>query len=178
MTPMIIFNSHTGFTEAYADLLSKTLDCPSIPSKKLPSADLSKYDTLIYGGGVRASKISGFNKALQSFRKYPDKKVIIFAVGGNGLSEENTQILKEKNLDENNVDYPFFYMQGGFDPNKLNFALKAMLNGVAKSIKKKEASDPNSLTREDKEFLDFFQEAHNDVNQANTKALVDYISQL
>lgn len=178
MTPIIIYKTHTGFTESYVRILSESLDCPSVPLKNLTKTDLDPYDLLIYGGAVRASKISGFKKILHIFKQHPDKKAIVFAVGANGLSDENTQVLKTENLEANSVDYPMFYMQGGFDPNKLNFALKAMLNGVAKSLIKKEASDPDALSREDREFLNFFQDAHNDVHAENTEGLVAYIKGL
>ena len=178
MTPIIIYKSNTGFTQSYARILSEALKCPYIDLKKLSRTDLSSYDTIIFGGGVRAATISGLKSALTKLSPYEDKKIIIFAVGGNGPSDENTQVLREKNLTESNLDLPLFYMQGGFDPGKLNFALKAMLKGVAKSIKSKEAKDPSSLTREDKEFLDFFQEGHDDVDPVNTEALLDYIKGL
>ena len=178
MMPIIIFNSHTGFTEAYARILSEALKCPAVPLKKLSETDITLYDTIIYGGAVRASKITGFNKILQILQKNPDKKAVIFAVGGNGLSSENTQIIKKQNFEAKKVNYPLFYMQGGFDPNKLNFALRAMLKSVAKSIKKKEAKDPDSLSRKDREFLEFFQDAHDNVKIANTEALMKYLSSL
>jgi hypothetical protein len=42
-----------------------------------------------------------------------------------------------------------------------------MLEGVAKSLKKKEETNHDSLTQDDRDFLAFFQDRHNDVDEHN-----------
>jgi len=50
-----------------------------------------------------------------------------------------------------------------------------VLQRVAKSIQKKQATDPASLSEKDHEFLNFFSESHSNINEANAAALLDYV---
>ncbi len=178
MNAIIVYKSHTGYTKDYADILSKQLKCDTVDIKHVHQHQLESADLIMFGGGVRASNISGIKSFLKKVHDLNDKKIILFAVGGNAKSDSNTQELIEKNLQVEGTDYPFFYMQGGFDPGRLNFFLKAMLGKMAKSIQKKADTDPGSLTTKDQEFLDFFTEAHSDVSDENTTELVSYVKEL
>lgn len=178
MKSIVIYKSNTGYTKEYSLMLSESLNCEVIPLDRIRTLNLSDYDTIIFGGGVRASKITGIKSLIKRLPQDASQNIIIFAVGANGLSDHNTQELRAKNLVENNIDYPLFYMQGGFDPEKLNFALKIMLQGLAKSMKKKADKDPESLSQEDKDFLAFFQDKHDEVSKDNTLPLISFVEGL
>ena len=62
-----------------------------------------------------------------------------------------------------------------FRSDKLNFALRMMLQGVAKSLRKKQETNPDELTEKDREFLNFFQEKNNHVDVKNLAELMSYI---
>lgn len=175
MSVVVIYKSNTGYTKLYANMLSKALECQMFDLSQVKANTLQAYDTIIFGGGVRASRISGMKSFLKTVGHMSNKTIILFAVGANAKTKENTTLLRSKNLDENNVNYPLFYMQGGFDPEKLSFLLKIVLQKVAKSIKKKETKDPNSLSQEDKDFLSFFQSTHMDVNEKNVQEILAYV---
>ncbi len=177
MKAIIIYKSVTGHTKEYAEMLSSSLGCEAIPLNQMSKANVEDYDTLIYGGCVHASKIVGLRSFTKQLSKKANQQVIVYAVGANGNSEENTAALISKNMAANNISYPFFYLQGGFDPDKLNFALRHMLRGVAKSLKKKQASDPDALSQSDLDFLEFFQDKHSNMDSAQLQALADYIQQ-
>lgn len=148
MKTIVIYKSNTGYTEQYANMLSEALSCDCVSLKEVGKVNLGDYGTVIYGGGVRASRITGIKSIIKRVPTHDQQNLLIFAVGANGPSERNTEELRAKNLTENNVDYPLFYMQGGFDPDKLNFALKMMLNGISKNLSKKLKKIPmHSLMR-------------------------------
>lgn len=158
-------------------MLSKSLECEAIPLNQMSKVNPKNYDTFIFGGWVRASIIIGLRSFIKHLPTNSNQKVVIFAVGANGESEQNTKELINKNIEANHVSYSLFYLQGGFDPNKLNFPLRVMLQGVAKSLKKKQESSPEAMTQEDKDFLEFFQEKHNNIDPENLTTLVNYIKE-
>ena len=176
MKTVVIYKSRTGHTKQYAEMISKSLDCEAISIENIKTIDLDTYDSIIFGGCVRASKIGGINTFLKSINKSKAQKIFIYAVGANPISDKNTQDLVEKNLDNKNLSYPLYYLQGGFDPEKLNFALRKMLKGVAKSINKKKSKDPESISKEDNDFLEFFQSKNSYVDEHNIEELVKGIT--
>jgi menaquinone-dependent protoporphyrinogen IX oxidase len=173
---IIIYTSKTGYTKQYAQMLSQSLQCPLISRKELASVKLGDYDRIIYGGGIRATKICGLRSMLSRFRTLSDKEIIIFAVGATSKSPEYRDDLKHKNLTEQNLDYPFFYFQGGFDPDRLSYFMRYMLRKVKKSILKKQAKNPDSLDQGDKDFLDFFHTPHSNVDKGNLEEMLDFIN--
>ena len=176
MNSVIIFKSKTGHTEQYANMLATELGCKAIPLNQLSKVDLNAYDRIFFGGCVHASKVAGLNAFIKHLPKNANNQVIVFAVGANQYSEQNTQDLIKNNMSLTELNIPFFYLQGGFDPEKLNFALRMMLQGVAKSLRKKLEANPDELTEKDREFLEFFQEKNNHVDVKNLAELISYIS--
>ncbi|WKY43259.1 flavodoxin domain-containing protein [Eubacteriaceae bacterium ES2] len=167
MKTIIVYQSNTGHTREYAEMLAKKLNCQAIPLNKVSTATLREYEQLVFGGWVRASVIVGLNKFIKKIPNGMSQMLVIFAVGADGSSKETKRKLIDKNNEISLFNCPFFYLQGGFDPEKLKFPIRFMLEGVAKSLKKKQTIDPESLTQDDKEFLAFFQNEHNDVDDQN-----------
>lgn len=178
MKTIVIYTSKTGYTRQYAEMLANALDCQVISRMHLFRINLGDFDRIIYGGGIRASKVSGLKTMLPRLKKLTGKRIIIFSVGATGMSNDYTIDLRKKNLDDNHVDFPFFYFQGGFDPDRLSFFMRFMLRNVEKSIRKKEAKAPGSLDQGDKDFLDFFRTPHMNVSEDNLNELIAYINGL
>lgn len=158
---------HTSNGPGFLEMLAKNLKCQAIPLNKISAVDMREYEQLVYGGWVRASEIVGLNKFIKKLPDGKNQKLVIFAVGADGASNETDRKLIEKNNVVSQLNYPFFYLQGGFDPEKLKFPMRLMLEGVAKSLKKKEETNHDSLTQDDRDFLAFFQDRHNDVDEHN-----------
>lgn len=175
MSTIIIYTSKTGYTEQYAQMLSEALDCEAIQSSHLEQVNLEDYDTIVYGGGIRTLKINGLKTILPKLNQLEGKRIVLFAVGVSENNETNTTSLYEKNIEANHVHYPMFYMRGGFDPNRLSLFMRFMLHNVKKSIHKKESNNPDTLSTEDKEILDFFQSPHEHIERENLEKLIDYI---
>jgi len=175
MKSIVIYKSKTGYTLQYAQWLAEEFRCEMVSLKNLKKVQLSEYDTVIYGGGIYATNISGFKTFLKTSGQLANKTIAIFAVGAAAYSEEVLEGIRKKNMDGQNVNYPLFYAQGGFDPDKLGFFMRFMLSTVAKNIKKKSMKNPDALTKEDKAFLDFFQSTHIDMCKDNLAELIAYV---
>ncbi len=105
----IIYNSKTGFTKQYADLLSKKLSLSQYDLKKAKSA-LSKGSEVIFLSRIKKGKVDEFKKAAGRYE--------LSCVVGVGMSIEGEEVAKGFK-EQTGIDEPFFYLQGGFDFNRL-----------------------------------------------------------
>lgn len=175
MKTIIIYKSKTGYTKQYAKWLSEAVGGEMVPLNKMGKVNFANYDTIVYGGGIFASKISGLIPFVKKVSTLTNKKIAIFSVGAAASSPEVLETIRQKNMTDVTLKAPIFYMQGGFDPNKLNFFMKFMLKSVAKNMQKKAEKTPEALTNDDKMFLAFFQSNNDHSDSANLKELIGYI---
>lgn len=113
----IVYESNTGFTERYAQLLAEKLGKPAYSAKEA-AARLEKGADIIYLGWVMANQVCGLKKAA---RKWNVKAA--GAVGLYPMSEANTNVLIAKNK----PDFPLFSLRGGLDYSKLKGMKKKLI---------------------------------------------------
>ena len=130
MKRIIIYESGTGFTAQYAAWMAEELQCESMPLKNTKAVNLAEYDQVIFGGWMCAGKVMGYDK----FAKLNAKNVVLFAVGmAPSVPEVTEKIVKENGFDAER----FFYLEGGYRPEKVNFIMRTMMKMLKKSIEKK-----------------------------------------
>ena len=162
MKRIVVYKSSTGFTAKYANWIAEELGCEAIELNKIKKCDLVKYDEIIYGGWLMANMVCGYNK----INEMNLKKVIVFGVGMTVPNDEVVAKLAEQNkIKKDN----FFYFEGGYNPKKVGFFKKMMMNMIKKSIEKKEEK-----TAEDLHMLETFKGADN-TNREAIKPLIDRI---
>jgi len=162
----VLYQSNTGNTKQYAEMISSELKCDLFDIMDTKKKSLKSYDTIIYGGPVIIYRVKKLNKA-KRFSK--GKKLIIFACGGNPGIEEEIFKIKEKTVPNN--DYPFFYLPGGLDFSKLKGMYKFMMGMMKKMLEK----NPNK-TEDEKVFLKGFYEPVIYVSKENIKDIVNYVN--
>lgn len=81
MKTIVVYTSKYGSTEKYAQWVAKALNCPAKKLSDVSAGDLAAYDTIIYGGGVYASRVAGFKKFLSKLSGAGEKKLVLFMVG-------------------------------------------------------------------------------------------------
>ena len=89
MKTIVIYKSKTGFTRKYAELITEELSADIFDVSKVNDSMLSAYDTIIYGGSLYASGITGVKYIKQNLHKLKDKKVIVFATGASLPAKKN-----------------------------------------------------------------------------------------
>lgn len=178
MSNVIIYRSKTGYTKRYMEMLSKSVEAKLVEQSQMGSIDISSFERIIYAGGVYAGKISGLKKFVAKLNAEALNKLAIVAVGASPTTEVTIEKLIKDNLISESIIKrgAFFYLQGGFDPDKLNFALRAMLGSVAKKLSKKQKEAPETLTQEDIDFLNFFQTTNDQTSEEQLAPLIDYLS--
>lgn len=137
---LIIYNSKYGATKKYADALSKKLNIPAKTTKD--AKNLESYDTLIFGGGLYAARISGIKLLTKNFEKLKTKNLIVFTVG---LADPNqTDYTELKDLlftKEMQNHIKFFHLRGSMDYTDLSFIHSQMMKMMYKQTLKKENKD-------------------------------------
>ena len=131
MKKIVVYQSGTGFTAKYAGWIAEELGCEAKDYKRINKNELASYDMVVYGGWIMANMVFGYDK----IKALNFKNVVVFGVGMTVPSEEVAQKMAEQNqipMDR------FFYFEGGYNPKKLGFFKRMMMNMIKKSVEKKE----------------------------------------
>ena len=137
----IVYESATGFTKKYAEMLREETGLPCLSLSEAEQT-LPADEEILFLGYVFKRKIQGAEKAAKRFRVKA-----VLAVGINRPRESAADYLRrESRLPE---DVPVFMALGGIDRQKITglkkMMLTAMTRGLEKGFKKSE---------EDKAMLD------------------------
>lgn len=104
---VIVYESKTGFTKKYADMLAAKTGFKAVPVREI--SKIEKDEDIIFLGWMKAGMIQGLNKV----RKYNIKAVCCSGLGKTAEPDAKTVI------ERNNIgNIPFFYLRGGCLPLK------------------------------------------------------------
>ena len=81
MKTIVIYKSKYGSTQAYAQWIAEALSCDCVDAKKINIQELSKYDNIVYGGGLYAEIINGASLITKNAELLKDKKIAVFSTG-------------------------------------------------------------------------------------------------
>jgi hypothetical protein len=164
MLENIVYQSSTGFTQRYAEMLSAATGM-KVQNMKEAFKKLSAGTEVIFMTSMMAGRLNGLSKAQKHF----DIKAIV----GVGMSWPSEKVLSSM-IEANKLnETPSFYAQGGLDWNKLHGIKKLMLSMMCKSIVAKK-DDPN-LTEEDKKNIKLFTEGGDFVSSGNLKPVIEWV---
>jgi hypothetical protein len=160
----IVYTSNSGYTKHYAELLSAETGLP-VYDLRDAGGKLAKGEEILYLGWLMAGGIKGYKKAAA---RYSVKAVC--AVGMALPSEKYAAETREKNR----VTAPFFYLQGGFDMEKLHGLYLFMMKNMQKIMKKKLEAKPDK-TADEIEALDFMSNGGDRVRLENLAPVLDWM---
>ncbi|MGI6622334.1 MAG: flavodoxin domain-containing protein [Acetivibrionales bacterium] len=163
----IVFESKTGNTKKYAELLGQETGLPVYEHKEA-SKHLNQQDEIIYMGWLFASGIKGYQKALKNYN--------IKAVCGVGMRRTSEEAIKDM-VERNKISgLKAFYLQGGYDGSKLRGINKLMMNMMSKivlrEIEKKEVK-----TDEDLETIDMINNGKSFASVENLAPVLEWLKQ-
>lgn len=134
---VVIYKSKYGSTKKYAEWISTEIGADLFEASRINAKELSKYDTIIFGGFLHAVGISGVKIITDNFKELMNKKIIVFAVGCSpGRENEISQVLSKNFTEGMKEKISFFYLRGAFNYNKLDFVDKMMMNALKIKLKK------------------------------------------
>jgi menaquinone-dependent protoporphyrinogen IX oxidase len=159
MKIIVVYKSKYGTAEQYAKWIAEELNCDVKEMGEIRARDLDAYDGIIFGGGVHAGGIEGFD----TFRKWlkpvlsdayfasfdegvnfrqdwykPSKKIIIFAVGINVQNFDARAELRNVNFDKKWLRHvTCYFLDGKYEPEKVQGADKLVMKFTTKLLNDK-----------------------------------------
>lgn len=171
----VIYKSNYGSTAQYAQAIATALGCQLIPHKQAGSADLTQYDTIIYGGGLYAGGIIGSELIVKHFEKLKAKTLIVFTVGASDPSDPGkyTEIIGKTFDPEMQEAIEFFHLRGNLDYPRLSPLHRAMMWMMKTVIQKKSPADRNE---EERSILETYGQTVQFVDFATIRPLLEYVA--
>ena len=136
----IVYTSNTGFTKRYAEMLGAETGLPVCPLQEAGSR-LSAGDDILYLGWLMAGSIKGYPKAAREYR--------VRAVCAVGLSLPSEKLAEGIRSKHHLGALPLFYLQGGFDMNKLHGVNRLMMQTMARTVGESLAKKTDRTPEED-----------------------------
>ncbi len=159
---LIVYESKTGFTKRYADMLASKTGLKALRAK-----DLSKVnhdEEIIFLGWMKVGKIQGLDK----LRNYNVKAVC--GSGTGRTAEPGTEEVIARNKLEG---IPFFYMRGGCFPLKeLKGMDKILLSMFVKLLKKRKDKDEKT-----EESIAIIENGFDGVKEENLGPVLEWLNE-
>lgn len=184
MKTVVVYTSKTGFTKKYAEWIAEELECDVRELKGLTAGRLSEYDCIIYGGGLMAGKVGGFDKVkllanLDSFggddvKDGGERHFILFATGSTPQDMPGTvEKIEADNVCDGEAVEKIFYFEGGLDYENMGFMGRSMIKMMRKTVLKKK-----DITEEEKWLMSRIEKSYDGTNRDYIKPLVEYVKEL
>lgn len=139
---IIVYQSNTGFTKQYAEMLAKAEKIKAYP---LEEADFPKETEVFYMGPLMAGRITGADKAVKQFT--------VVAACGVGMSPPGKETLTTLSKANYIPNAPMFYLQGGWAPKKVGWFKRRAVNMVTKATREALLAK-KTRTREEQAYLE------------------------
>ena len=140
--------------------------------KQAKGTDLSRYEVIVFGGGIYASGIAGLNALKKQLAHLSPQKVVIFCVGASPYDEQALAAIKEHNMDGPLKDLPLFYCRGGWDMPAMSFIDRNLCKMLKKATAKK---DPSSYEPWERALMEAGEGKCDWSDQAYLKPILDEI---
>lgn len=153
MKTAVIYQSKYGSTEKYAKWIAEDLGAELLVGSRVKPADLQKYDTIIYGGGLYAGGVNGISLLIKSFESIKEKQLYLFTVGAADVKSEETVAAIRHELErvmpeEMRNSVKVYHLRGGMLYSKLSFIHSTMMKMMIKMLRKKPDSELDDYERE------------------------------
>ncbi|MHC1696002.1 MAG: flavodoxin domain-containing protein [Eubacteriales bacterium] len=158
---VIVYESKTGFTKKYADMLSEKIGLKAFRLKDFVRKNLD--EEVIFLGWMKVGKIQGLDK----LQKYKLKAVCGSGTGRTAEPDTGTVIARNKI-----EGIPFFYLRGGCLPLKeIRGMDKIMLSFFVKMLK-------NSKDKDEKqeEAISIIENGFNGVKEENLQPVLKFLN--
>ena len=158
---VIVYESKTGFTKKYADMLGAKTRLEVFPTKEI--SKINQDNEVVFLGWMKAGKIQGLDKL---------RKCNVKAVCGSGTgrtAEPDTETVIVRNKIEG---IPFFYLRGGcFPVKKLKGMDKIMMSMFLKMLKGRKDKDERL-----DEAITNIEEGFDGVNEENLWPVLEWLN--
>lgn len=108
----IVYQSQTGFTQAFAQQLAQILHAELVDTKLIAEKDFERVDMVIYGGHVSGTRITGFNRFYRQYADLLPQNFLVFGTGMFPMSLTEVEKLQINSFKRCQRQPIFRYLQG------------------------------------------------------------------
>jgi len=157
---IIVYESKTGFTKRYADMLAEKTGLKAYRTNEIPE-DV-KDEEMIFLGWMKAGRIQGLNKV---------RKNRLAAVCATGTAR-NVEPSEEAVIERNRINgIPFFYFRGGCLPlRELKGMDRFMLSIFLKMLKSSREKDEQR-----EEYISIIENGFDGVREENLEPVLKWL---
>ena len=172
MKTLVLYQSYSGFTAKYATWIAEELNASLLPISKAAKAAVAAYDTIIFGGSLHMTGISGAKFFKTFLPTLSGKRIIVFAVGASPPLEGIPQKILDRNFSaEEQCLFKFFYFRGGFNFQKLDFPNKVLMGLLKLKLQRKK-----NRTAEEQGMLDAYKVPIDATNKEAIRPLLETVA--
>ncbi len=170
----VIYKSKYGSTKQYAEWISEELNADLFERSDVKIENLSNYKTIIFGGGLYASGIIGFDIIKKNFERIKDKNIIVFTVGlGDPKNKDQFIPIIDQNFTDEMKEYiSIFHLRGSMDYSRLNLMHRSLMGMVKKSVDKK---PEENRTEEDIQMLETYGDKVNFIDKNTAIPIIELV---
>ena len=167
----IVYTSHTGHTQRYAQLLAERTGVPAY-SMKEAREKLRPKDEIFYMGWLMAGTVKGVQAAMD---RYTIRGAAIVGVSPQG----NGDLWTEARINGGYSDSGgrLFYLQGGYAPEKLGFIHRVMMKSTARSVIRQVQAKGDRATDQERQMAEVFQNGGDFVREEPLEEIVQWFQE-
>ena len=162
----IVYNSKTGFTRQYAEMLANAEKIKAY-SLEQAQAELPEQEPVIFMGWLMAGHISGIDQAV---RRWNVRCAV--GVGMGPADKEQLTTMAKVNFVPN---APLFYLQGGWAPKKVGWFQRRAVGMVTRAARKQLLAKKDR-TEQEEAYLSMLIRGGSFVEFKNLKPLQDWLA--
>ena len=161
----IVYNSKTGHTRQYAEMLARATK-QKVFSLQEAQSSLPEQEPVLFLGWVMAGHISGIDQAVRRWN--------VRCAVGVGMSPAGKEILS--NLAKANYipNAPVFYLQGGWAPKKVGWFQRRAVGMVTRGVRKQLQAKSNRSQQEEA-YLSMLVRGGSFVEYQNLKPIQEWL---
>lgn len=167
MISAIVYQSNTGHSRQYAEAFGRKTGLPVYDLKGAEKALPEKTDVIFFGW-LMAGEVMGYKKAAEKFSVRA-----LCPVGMSGADTQSPEVRRRYALAD---DFPVFYLQGGFELEKLHGIYRFMMKTMKATVGKK-LSGKTDRTPEEDDMLDLLMNGGNRVSEENLSGACEWFRQ-
>ena len=161
----IVYNSKTGHTRQYAEMLAKATKRKAYSMQEALSS-LPEQEPVLFMGWLMAGHISGIDQAVRHW----DVRCAV----GVGMSPAGKDILATISKANYVPNAPVFYLQGGWAPKKVGWFQRRAVNAVTRSTRKALLAKA-SRTEQEQAYLNMLLRGGSFVEYQSLKPIQDWL---
>jgi len=161
----IVYNSKTGHTRQYAEMLAKATKLKAYSMQEAMSS-LPEQEPVLFLGWLMAGHISGIDQAVRRWD--------VRCVAAVGMSPAGKDVLATISKANYVPNAPVFYLQGGWAPKKVGWFQRRAVNAVTRSTRKALLSKSNR-TEQEQAYLNMLLKGGSFVEYQNLKPIQGWL---